>query len=298
MLKTILVPLDGSELAERALDPALMLARRADAQLILLSVPHLKHLVQVDVAGYGLLLPEDSYRVSRQELADYLNEVVSEHIGPPDLNVKTLVKDGDEAGVIVDTATKHDTDLIVMSTHGRSGLSRWMLGSVTERVLSTAPCPVLAIRRSGPLSTVMITLDGSEVAEEALEPAFEIAQAFDSRVILISLVRELTSGETAYLERQETGLGSQVELRAESYLQEIAGRLPWPNGGMKIVVEKGSAASGILDHAERAGVDLIAMATHGRTGLKRWIYGSVSEKVLRGASCSVLICRPPEEKLK
>ena len=98
-----------------------------------------------------------------------------------------MITDGDEASTILETASAENVDLIVMTTHGRTGLTRWVLGSVTERVLHDAPCPVLVMRTSTPLQKVLITLDGSVIAEYALEPGLAVARALDAQVRLLAV---------------------------------------------------------------------------------------------------------------
>lgn len=138
MFKRILVPLDGSSLAEQALKPALALARRSGGQILLLRIPAFQQAIVPDPAGQALVWPEIDGENSRIEAADYLRNI--QRINPQ-ITMRTLVIDGDEASTIIDTAQEQDVNLIVMSTHGYSGFTRWMLGSVTEKVLRQAPAP-------------------------------------------------------------------------------------------------------------------------------------------------------------
>jgi nucleotide-binding universal stress UspA family protein len=304
MFKKILVPLDGSPLSEQALSPALALAKEVNGEVILLSIPFLKHAFVAEPAGYGVLLPYDSLEDTRQELEEYLVVVQKIH-AHPDVTMRTMILDGDEAGVIVDTAVSEQADLIVMSTHGYSGLTRWVLGSVTERVLRAAPCPVLVMRNERPLTRMMITLDGSFLAEDALEPGFEVARRLSSEVVLLRVGQGSLTMDTAdakYLEEVEKGLGQRlldrVYQQPEEYLREITQLYPLTGLTVRTIVVDGPVADTILEYAEAQGIDLIVMATHGRTGLRRWVYGSVMEKVLHGANCSVMVIRPPADTLK
>ena len=217
------------------------------------------------------------------------------------LALRTKVKDGDAAGVIIDTAVAENVDLIVMSTHGRSGLSRWVLGSVTEKVLRQAPCPVLVIRDTKPFSHVLITVDGSPLSEYALAPGFEVARRLGSSVTLFSVeqAEELDPRFIAELERTEKGLGQLASddfyRRTETYLENLADRYE-PQLDQEIQTAPRSTApvaQSILDFIEANDIDLVVMSTHGRSGLKRWVYGSVTEKVLHGAHCAKLVVRPP-----
>lgn len=304
MLKKILVPLDGSDLAERALEPALAIARQQqDGEIILLSVPVYKDILVPSASGFDLLLPDQSLDQFRQEVETYLNDVRSTW-EQPGVHLQTMVIDGDIASVIVDTAEELAVDLIVMTTHGYSGFSRWLLGSVTERVLRSAPCPVMALRQKRPLTNILITLDGSELAETALEPGIEIARLLNGHVTLLQVDQDANLGalELSMLELAETGLSRHVREEKQddllvNYLNQKAEKYRREGLTMETVVMEGTPAKGILDFAEAQEIDLIVMTTHGRTGLRRWVYGSVTEKVLRGTEAAVLIIRPQEEEL-
>lgn len=300
MFNKILVPLDGSKLAERALEPALVLAQQGSGTVILLSVPVLRRLIVTEPGGYGMLLPDQSFEHSRRELMAYLEDI-QESRAHPDLRIQKRVADGDEASVIIDTAKGEDVDLIVMSTHGRSGISRWVMGSVTERVLRSAPCPVLVMREEKSISKVLITLDGSDLSEQALEPGMAVARLLGCEVILLRAKEKIPvrHEEVAQLESVEGGLGKRLESSAyeseNSYLQAMAQRYQYEmEQPVKTAVTTGPVAASILEFAELSDVDLIVMATHGRSGIQRWVYGSVTEKVLRGAPCAVMVIRPSE----
>ena len=304
MFQKILVPLDGSELAERALEPALALSRAAQGELLLLSVPYLKHLFVQERAGYGMLLPHQSMNHTRQELADYLQTVTEKH-AQPDVLLHTMIDDGDEASVIVDTAAAEEIDLIVMSTHGRTGFSRWYLGSVAERVLQSAPCPVMIVREARPFSRILITLDGSPLSERALGPGFTLANCFDSAVTLLRVEQpeDIDHDFMADLDALEQGLGSQVRddlyYQTERYLSRVAAQCQHLSSQkVQTMPLKGPIAKGILEAIEAEEIDLVVMSTHGRTGLRRWVFGSISEKIMRRAQCAVLIVRPPTEALR
>jgi nucleotide-binding universal stress UspA family protein len=277
--------------------------QQKDGEVILLSVPHLQHALVEDKAGYGFLLPHQSLENSRHELEAYLAdlELTRSH---PETTLRSLVVWGDAASVIVDTAVAEDVDLIVMSTHGRSGFSRWMLGSVTERVLRHAPCPVLVIREAKPLTHILITLDGSVLSEYALGPGMEVASRWGSHVTLLSVESSdmLDPAYIADLEKAEIGLGTRTKEdfyhRTEAYLQRMAKRLQEDLEQMvHIAPRTGPVANAILDFIDEGSVDLVVMATHGRSGLRRWVYGSITEKVMHGAHCAMLIVRSPEAAL-
>lgn len=298
MFNKILVPLDGSELAERALDPALALGRTDGSDVILLRVLSLEPR-QLSTVGYGVVWPDQPLERLQVEAREYL-ESISSLKTRPNLRLHTQVSEGDVAGAIVDTAASKTVRLIAMSTHGYSGITRWVMGSVTEKVMRAPACPVMAIRSTKPISKILITLDGSDFSEQALAPGFEVANRLDGEVALLRAVSNVNIGEVAQLEEIERGLGRRLQGQmydeAETYLGALATRHQRAGLNIQATVKIGPAAEGILEFADAHETDLIVMATHGRTGLQRWTYGSVTEKVLRGARCSLLIVRAPAQQ--
>ncbi|HSD82682.1 MAG TPA: universal stress protein, partial [Anaerolineae bacterium] len=266
--------------------PALTLSRPAGAELLLIRVP------VVDTLSFAV--SDARQRELTQDAFTYL-ETLRKSYEPLPLNIRTQVLTGDAASAIVDTARAERSDLIIMSTHGYSGLTRWVLGSVTEKVLRSAPCPVLAVRAACEPQRVLITLDGSPLAEHAIEPGLSLARALRAEVTVLRCVPQIeTDGKL-----DEPGRRLQEELLNETkeYLRarsEEAGR---SGVALKPEVRIGSPADSILEYVETYGIDLIVMATHGRTGLKRWVYGSVTAKVLRSVGCSLLVIRPTDTEL-
>ncbi len=301
MFTKILVPLDGSDLAERALPPALVLAQHSEAQLSLLRALAPERMLVADshvlmLGGYSAIWPNQSLELARKAATDYLSALRATKM-PKGLRLSTEMIEGDPAEIIVETARQEGVDLIVMSSHGYSGLTRWVLGSVAERVLHDAPCPVLIVRTTDPIRHVLIPLDGSEFSEQILEPAFALAASLECKVTLSRVIERLSPDEFDYLEHLENGLGqrlqSDIHTEAEQYLHGIATARRDALPELKTVILHGSPAHSLLEYAQTRGVDLIAMSTHGRTGLKRWVYGSVTEKILRAAAnCAMLVSRP------
>ena len=146
MFKTILVPLDGSTLAEQALAPAGQLARRTGANVILVRAPDMEPAFATAESAYGLIYPDQAVGRANSEARDYLTSIQSGQAARG-VAVRTVVGEGDAAVAIVDVASQKQADIIVMSTHGYSGLTRWLMGSVAEKVGRTAPCPVLTVRQ-------------------------------------------------------------------------------------------------------------------------------------------------------
>jgi nucleotide-binding universal stress UspA family protein len=308
MFCKILVPLDGSHLAERALPPALALAAATGAadqspgEVLLLRVPVAERMLVQYPARHTFLMPEQSFEHSRRECAHYLDTIQHAYQRPgvslrPAPTDHLSFVDTDVAGTVIDTAVQEKVDLIVMSPHGRSGFTRWMLGSVTERVLSHAPGPVWIVRSDRPVQRLLLPLDGSELAEAALAPAMALAHQFGCATLLLRVESPVVS-DAQSLERREhmeVGADDHLEQRfqeaAAGYLACVAEQFCAAGLKAESMVARGKPANTILEMAEIHHSDLIVMATHGRSGLKRWVYGSVSEKVLRGALCSLMIVR-------
>lgn len=299
MFKRILVPLDGSELSERALPPALKIGELEGSLVMLMRVPVAEVSMVPEVAGFGsysLRNLTEAVEAARHEAKEYVMRL-SLASTRGNVEVEGLTVEGDAADAILTTAHEKHADLIVMSTHGYSGLTRWVMGSVTERVIAHAPCPVLVIRADKPVTRMLIPLDGSELAERAMLPGLEIASAFGAEVEFFRAVLPVPMENINELEKAERGLGTQLQ---DSWLDSAADYLKLQvdiaaRRGVKAkaVVRTGPAASTLLDYADAMEIDAVAMATHGRTGLQKWLYGSVTEKVLRaGHTHAMLIVRP------
>ncbi len=299
MFKKVLVPLDGSPLAEQALATAATFSE----EIVLLQVPVAQDVFTTAVTGgdipmFVTALDEDGLSETEQYLAD-----TAAKWRRADLAVTTRVEVGEAAHTIVDVAAAEAVELIVMSTHGRSGVRRILFGSVTEAVLKHAPCPVLALRSERPLKRILIPLDGSFLSEEALVPALNIAHTNQAEVTLFR-VQPMEIGrqdeEFAFYLRAEHGLEYTAHdvllMNIENYLKNLREQETAAELVVKTACRIGVPAEEILRYAAEVDADLIVMSTHGRTGLNRLFFGSVAETILRGASCAVLVVRPHEEQ--
>jgi nucleotide-binding universal stress UspA family protein len=304
MFAKILVPLDGSQLAERALKPALQLARQAEGELYILQVTQPQEmLISSGGGGYAFLWPEQSLGRAHDEAKIYLDTVL-DTFNDPLVELHPLLEQGDPAGMIVDIAHEEGIDLIVMSSHGYTGFTRWVLGSTAEKVVRGAGCPVLVVRDFQPIKNILVTLDGSELAEQILEPAYTFAQALGANITMLSIKTQhepIRYEEVAAVERVEKGLGlamlDTLQQKELFYLEDVVRRYAdWQVPTTYLNLE-GSPAEQILAVVERHNIDLIAMSTHGRTGLRRWVYGSITEKVLHSVAKSMLVVRPANEQL-
>ncbi len=303
--RAILVPLDGSALSERALGPAARLAAAlADkagdepVRLILLRVVSPVALVAADPMLYDELM-----RMGSDEAQAYLNTVAGA-LTPGKAVVETHTTVGSSADEIVRYAGDHGVDLIVMSSHGRTGSRRWVYGSVAEKVLHHAPCATVIIRAHVAVDTfanrrLLVPLDGSPLAERALEPALAVADAVRADVMLLRVVAGqeplpeslAPAGEKVGAALSEA-TAREVEA-AEAYLQRLYGQYPNQHLFFDVTETPGDIAEAIVAYADGHQADLIVMSSHGRSGIGRWLHGSVAEKVLRGANCATLIIRSP-----
>jgi len=296
MFKKILVPLDGSELAKQAMPVAIAVAQQNQGEILLARVPVLAKM-PVPAGMGGLKLFDDRMAFRRDQCESYLGDIRQTYANT-NVPVRIHVEEGDAASVIVDTAVAEDIDLIVMTTHGRTGFRRWVLGSVTEKVMRHATCPVLAVQDGGLPEDMIITLDGSELAEHSIEPGLALASTFDAQVTLLRVlepVEQLAEEERAQLRSEEQAwlftLPEVVHRNAITYLEQIAARYAETLPHIKFAVTTNHAAEGVVEFAERHDMDLIVMTTHGDTGIGRWTYGSVTEKVVWSAPCAMLVIR-------
>lgn len=296
-MNTVLVPLDGSQLARRALPYAAWLARAEGAALLLI---HAALDIDETKVAHAELLPALQARevIDRLEAVAEL-ETVAEQMREQDVSVDTLVRPGNAARVILETANLRDVGLIMMSTHGRGGLSRWLYGSVADQVLRQARQPVVLVPPACEISwptdrplRVPVCLDGSELAGEALIPARHLATRYKAALILVRVAEPPFS--RAYHDASKLfAFETMAELAtARRYLDSTAGRLRAADYAVATRSGEGDAVSGIISIVAEKRVDLIAMATHGRGGLARAVLGSVATAVLQRATVPLLLVRP------
>ncbi len=301
MADRILVPLDGSPLAEQALSCAVMLARGLEAQLVLLRAIEIPADAR-DMLHGSIVKIEAIEDQLEAEAEEYLGALVEE-LGQASLNACHTVRRGPAAEAILDHARQTGIDQIIMATHGYSGIKRWTHGSVAERVLQAAPVPLLLVRMREqdqakdwrqPLACrrILVPLDGSPVAEEILPAVSKVAQALGSELILfrvpVAYAPGLMTGEW-YLPVQ--AVLDTAEEDAQAYLNAVASRLEEQGLHVLAATAIGSVADSIVEYAEANQVDLVAMCTHGRTGLARWAFGSIADRVLRAGGTPILLVR-------
>jgi nucleotide-binding universal stress UspA family protein len=301
MVTRILVPLDGSTLAEQAMPCAEMLASGLPAEVVLFRAVSLEPDAQ-DALGRAGMEPETVLVRLAEEAEGYLRGRVEE-LWARGLTAQVAVREGPAPETILEVAGSVGIDYIVMATHGYSGLKRWTHGSVAERVLQAAQVPLLLVRageahRAGepeemPLCRqILVPLDGSHLAERILPTVTAVARALSSEVILFQVpIAYVSSSMTGDWYLPVQGALETAEKDAQAYLDQVAGRLAAEGIGAATALSVGSVAACIVEYAEAHQVDLIAMCTHGRTGLARWALGSVADRVLRAGSKPLLLVR-------
>jgi nucleotide-binding universal stress UspA family protein len=290
MLKTILLPLDGSTLAERALTYATVLARRSQARIVLVEAVQTHTLPGRD--------PSDA-RVELTTRAEEYLKTAAGRLSADGITTETHVSYDDPVHAILDAARRHQADLIVMSTHGRGGLGRMLYGSVADQILRHATMPVLLVPSivehtwpaEGPLS-LLIPLDGSELAAEALQSADLLTESFGSKLTLLRVVQPAIyplygEGYTYVPFDQDAELAD-----ARQYLQDQTARLGETGSRVDTQVAVGEPARVIGEIAREQNVDVVVMATHGNGGLSRLILGSVATATLRHTTAPLLLVRP------
>lgn len=305
MYRTILVPVDGSAFAEQALPAAATLARRDGAAL---------HVVLVH-QPLPMEQPHE-FLASRLHEAeeDYLARVVALLDERFHVRATSELLQGDPAHVIRDEARSLGADLVVMTTHGRTGFSRSWLGSVADAIMRGATTPVLMIRpapdgatplrpTNGSFHCVLVPLDGSALAAQIIEHAVRLGGPMHCRYVLARVVEPVPlvdfSTPPAFpnplLVDEQATAGVLANATEQTEAQAAALRRDCPDGEVEVAIRTSPAVADTLlqigrDHA----ADLIAVATHGR-GVSRFVLGSVADKLLRGSTSAVLVYHPAKD---
>jgi nucleotide-binding universal stress UspA family protein len=233
---------------------------------------------------------------------EYLNRIAERLHLEEGLIVETTVQMGDPASVIVHYAEQNPSvKLISIATHGRKGVSRWVFGSVAEKVLHASPVPLLMVRSgTAPIPvkvdyhTIMVPLDGSAFAEQALDQAQAVASSLGASVVLVTAIADYPE---AMVLSGPSDLATMMEDNTRGvsgYLDSLAEDMKSDGMVVQTRIEYGPPAESILKANEEANGDLIVMSTHGRSGLRRMWLGSVALRVMRGATCPVLLVRAKE----
>jgi nucleotide-binding universal stress UspA family protein len=305
MYKTIMVPLDGSPFGERALPLACELATRMNGRIVLVRA--------TTAAAFPGIDPTDAQVRAVADAESYLSGV-AQRVSQQRVDVDYSVACEPAEKCILLEAELHRADLIVMCSHGRSGLGRWIYGSVANAVLAKSLVPVILVRPTGEPATIppestapglLVPLDGSRHAEAALPHAAALARALGGCISLVRAVMPPAVTYSDYAFVQPSGgdlVNDIVEERqkdAEHYLAEVAARPPLSELQVEgcqvhMFVRRGWPADVIADAEGQPGNQMVVMATHGRTGLSRLLMGSVAFDVVRRGVLPVLLVRPAE----
>jgi len=313
-MKTILVPLDGSATAEQVLPHIRLLAPILAARVRLIRVVSDEEIARV-LAHDGALAHELGERSSlrprsaeqlrdllRQRAADYLGARAAE-LREAGIDVDVVVRDGSPAEHIIAVAEHDHISLIAMATHGYSGLRRWTLGNVADKVLHAATTPIFLVRATEqapasvrPLQRILVPLDGSTLAEQALPLAIELARRAPAELILLHVIVPLVEyvpGLSPFNRPLPSSIAFPDVLReqAQQLLTATISRFGAPEVAMTPMVILGYPAEEIIDAAIERQADLIVMATHGYSGLRRWALGSVADKVLHASIIPLVLVR-------
>ena len=291
MWKKILVPLDGSDLAELALPYAQELASAFKSEVILL------HVSEPASSQY-----QHMHELYVEEVSDRMKERVRK--------VSPVVVSGKPADEIIGYAEKNKADLIVMTSHGRSGIMSWATGSIASKLLQAAAVPLLLVRAVKPkrkvqrpvlLNRILLPLDGSEAGEAAVGYVGELMSRLESEVTLFGVI---SSGQHI---RSVGGLDyinyppEQMEMfkkEAQEYLDGVYRRLKRRKGTVKVTLKVGAGDVGqeILKFAEEKRFSLIAISSHGHSGIEKWVFGSIANKVVLNSKAPVLLVKALGEK--
>jgi nucleotide-binding universal stress UspA family protein len=275
MLKKILLALDGSENAERAIPWAKQLSSREKALVVLLRVVPLGQ-------------TDDDLKRELRESRDYLQGMERElnYAGVP---TKVLVRKGIAAHVIPQVAEREGCDLILMSTRGGSPVQRWAIGGVTEQVLRTSSIPVLPVRsqmalpKQGHVRRIILPIDGSTLAESGISWAAQLSHLLKAKLLFVHVMPRGTLRAGSRADRNLQALARRI--------RRVCDLLRKTGVTARLALQRGDAADRITQVADQN--DLILTTTHGRGGFKRWVFGSVAEKLIHHSTVPVLVYKKP-----
>ncbi|WP_232700794.1 universal stress protein [Halobacterium wangiae] len=289
MYENILLPYDGSEGAAAVLHHAAEIAHWADATIQVLYVADTTRDSVTVVEGHTVDVLEQEGEDTLEEAAKTLDTL--------GVSYDTDVVQGNPAPTIVEYAERYDQDLVVMPTHGREGVSRYLIGSVSEKVVRLSSVPVLTVRMKPdetlefPYENILVPTDGSTAATHAAGHLVDLAAALDATVHVLSVVDDATLG----LDVRSASAGKESEQAATDAVETVVSEAE-ARGVTDTVrhVEHGDPVATILDCIESNDIHAVGMATTGRRGTDRILLGSVAEKTVRSAPVPVLTVAEPE----
>ena len=300
----ILIPHDFSTCSRQAMAYAIELAAHTGAEL---------HILHVEVIHSDGVLPEDANKTKAQILHDHLKKEIAQCAEEQDLYVSDLnairyivLRNISASAAIIRYSTDYNIDLVVMGTHGRKGLTRSLLGSVAEEVVRTAPATVLTVREKEQIKPmkehtgrVMVPVDFSEFSSSALHYAKELAASFDATLDIVHVIEERLHPafyNTGVFSIYDIEPG--IEAKIVDELKAFYAKTDGPNVKAGFTVLYGTPSKEIIHRLETQKSDLLVISTHGLTGVKRALLGSVTEKLVREAPCPVITLKNTEPALK
>jgi nucleotide-binding universal stress UspA family protein len=293
MYSKILVPLDGSERSERVLPPArsIVEALKVDVELLQVIDPNVvtafsdpEHGCYADQVGSSI----------RNNSINYLETIANSFPDPSKVTCSAEL--GNAAEVIADKAAAHPGTIIAMSTHGRSVVQRWFLGSTADKVMHAANSPLLLVRATDDtplgqatlLKKIVVPLDGSRLAELTLPHVVELTKNLGLEVVLVRVFDPLSQGRMPYVDH----IGEKMREEAKAYLElKVRGLKSEGLKDVSYLLLQGNTAAKIVDITLATHDNLVAICTHCRSGIGRWVLGSVTDRVVRHSGNPVLVIR-------
>jgi nucleotide-binding universal stress UspA family protein len=285
MYENILVAFDGSEFSKAALMSALIWVRRHGGRLFLV------HAVYFDEQELKIAPEQREKRLKLgKEMCYETKEAVSSQLGK---ELESLICEGEPYDVIVDIAKAQNADLITMGTHGRKGLKKLFMGSVTSRVIVSSSCDVLVVKKtlsenSGRYKSILLSFDGSGLSKKALNRACELSKIENAEITALYVIPPYEE----LIDIFPTNLIKGNLMDDARNIVEKAKKLALDKGvSIKAEIAEGGIADEIIDAAGKRGTDLIISGTHGWKGIDKAIIGSVIENVIVNVSCPVLVVK-------
>ena len=301
MYSTIMVPTDGSGFDREAIRVALRIAERSDAKVRLVRVLATASLFGVAAASEGTAIAAEVVQSERDKALGELYALAAECRSASKADISVDLHSGPVADVLEHYAQRHDIDLIVISTHARSGISRLSLGSVTDWLIRHTSIPVLVVQPptsylnpqvGEAFQRVVVPLDGSTLAEQILPRILTLARLEDAELILLHVLPAPSLSQKEIADLNPAWWKPDIEV-AKDYLIRMA-RMVRRNGvpvRTEIVINE-NVANAIADFASDERADLIAIATHGRGGVARMLRGSVADAIMHSGRASMLVFKP------
>jgi len=285
MYERILVPLDGSKFAEQVFPPVAELARAFDSEVVLVEV------CEPEESEYG--------QACRLYINNKAEQLRNSMVGSA-ASVTTTVLEGKPAEQILDYAEKSNISIIIISSHGRSGIAPWSLGGTASKVLHRVGVPLIIVRaketpeesdKVGLFSRILVPLDGSERSAAVLPYVTELTKKLEPEVTLLRVIEPgkhvHTIGGLGYVLYKDRDVNL-VKTNTQRYLDEVSSKFAGTKATVRSEIRVGDSAREIIKLATEKDYSLIAMSSHGRAGIEAWAHGSVTGKILQASKQSFM----------